>query len=106
VEADLAALADSLVETDDEDMYWVASEGLPDLLRNLRAAANEVLRVKAGAPGRTASIARPLLRDFRGVLQDKRVVACDDSEVGSATSIRGRLERALELLENSLDGVR
>jgi hypothetical protein len=106
VESELESLADTLVETDDDDLYWVASDGLPDLLRSLRAAANELLRVKAGTPGRTAALARPLMRNLRGVLQDQRVAACDDNEFGVTTRIRGRVEGALELLESGLDGVR
>jgi hypothetical protein len=98
----LAEFAGALMETGEENLVWVAEEGLGQVLSALRGAAMTVDRATSKSAAKTVAKARPAIASLRKQLKTPRVSACDQNKLGVSVSIDATIGEAIQKLELAL----
>ncbi|MBQ0944310.1 hypothetical protein KAK07_13280 [Ideonella sp. 4Y16] len=101
----LEALARVLLATEDQNLQWVAEEGISQVAGLLRAGLSDVERATSKSPATLAERAGPAVAGFRRQLNDARVKACDDNEFGVTVAVASTVGGALTALESVLDSL-
>lgn len=101
--AQLEALARVLMATEDENLVWVAEDGIGQVAGLLRTGLGAVDRATSKSAAQLAVKAAPVIASMRNSLQDPRLKACDSNEFGVEVAVAATVGKALSTLETLLD---
>ncbi len=98
----LAEFAGVLTETGEENLVWIAEEGLSQLFNALRTTALTIDRTTSKTPAKVVAKVKPAIADLRKQLQSSQVRACDENDNGVTVTIRESIGKAIQRLEAAL----
>ncbi len=102
VSKQLAHFAVAILETNEENLVWVAEEGLSQLLSSLRDSAITIERATSKTPAKVVSRAKPAIEKLRKQLQSPEVKACDQNQLSVTVTIKSIVGQAIKRLEEAL----
>jgi hypothetical protein len=98
----LAKFAVAILETDQENLVWVAEEGLGQMVSALRADAVALDRATSKTPAKVVAKAQPVMANLRKQLQSPQVRASDENHLGVTVTIKSTIGQALKRLDEAL----
>jgi hypothetical protein len=99
----LAAFATALMASGEENLIWIAEEGLSQVFSSLRDAALTIDRATSKLPSRVVVKARPAIETLKKHITSPRVLACDQNNLGVTVTIQKTISKAIQELETALE---
>jgi len=98
----LAKFAVAILETNEENLVWVAEEGLGQMVSALREDAITIDRATSKTPAKVLAQAKPAIDSLRRQLKSPQVRASDENNLGVTVTINRTIGQALKRLEDTL----
>ena len=103
VQQQLAGFGAALMASGEDNLVWIAEEGLSEVFSSLRNQALAVDRATSKLPARVVFKARPAIEALKKQISSPRVLACDQNRVGVRVSIHETISKAIQELEAALE---
>lgn len=103
IQDQLAVFAAALMQSREENLVWIAEEGLSQVLTSLRDSALAIHRANSKLPARVVFQARPAIEALKRQITAPRVLACDQNQLGVQVAIRDTISNAIQDLEAALE---
>jgi hypothetical protein len=102
IQSQLAVFASMLMQSEDENLVWIAEEGLSQVFSSLRDSALTIQRATSKLPARVLFKAQPAIDRLKREITTPRVLACDENKLGVSVTIRDTISKAIQELEAAL----
>jgi hypothetical protein len=99
----LAVFGAALMASGEENLIWIAEEGLSQVFSPLRDAALTIDRATSKLPARVVFKGRPAIESLKKQITTPRVLACDQNKLGVTVTIRDTISKSIQELEAALE---